>query len=122
MKLTFITRKSTKKIKPQEVPLFLRLRDESVDIWQKTAIVVAPEKWDQKTESLKSRMVLNKQERDEFAEELFNLKKFVSQRPSSSETLLSTGIHSTQARICSKNGRVKRGWTTSATYVSSRER
>ena len=80
MKLTFITRKSTKKIKPQEVPLFLRLRDESVDIWQKTAIKVAPEKWDQKTESLKSRMVLNKQERDDFADELFNLKKFVSQR------------------------------------------
>ena len=80
MKLTFITRKSTKKIQPQEVPLYVRLRDESIDIWQKTSVMVSPGKWDQKTESLKSRMVLNKKEKEDFDEELFNLRKFINQK------------------------------------------
>ena len=80
MKLTFITRKSTKKVQPQEVPLYVRLRDESIDIWQKTSVMVSPGKWDQKTESLKSRMVLNKKEKEDFDEELFNLRKFINQK------------------------------------------
>ena len=46
MKLTFFLRIRAKKKKLQEVPVYVRLRDESVDILQKTFLMVAPEKWD----------------------------------------------------------------------------
>ena len=66
MKLTFFIRLRAKKVKQLEVPVYVRLRDESMDIWQKTFIMVAPEKWDPKTENLKTRIVIPAKEREEF--------------------------------------------------------
>ena len=58
MKLTFFLRIRAKKKKLQEVPVYVRLRDEGVDILQKTFLMVAPEKWDPKTEDLKAKVVM----------------------------------------------------------------
>ena len=67
MKLTFFLRIRAKKRKQQEVPVYVRLRDDSIDILQKTFIMVAPEKWDPKTEDLKAKVVMPLEEREKFS-------------------------------------------------------
>ena len=60
MKLKIFIRPSTKKVKPREVPIYVRLRDDVVDLWQKTNIMVSPDLWDAKMEDLKERVVMPK--------------------------------------------------------------
>lgn len=79
MKLTFFIRLRAKKVKQLEVPVYVRLRDESMDIWQKTFIMVAPEKWDPKTENLKTRIVIPAKEREEFSDQIHDLRKYIRQ-------------------------------------------
>ena len=79
MKLTFFIRLRAKKVKQLEVPIYVRLRDESMDIWQKTFIMVAPEKWDPKTENLKTRIVIPAKEREEFSDQIHDLRKYIRQ-------------------------------------------
>ena len=79
MKITFFVRLRAKKVKQLEVPIYVRLRDESMDIWQKTFIMVAPEKWDPKTEDLKTRMVIPAKEREEFSDQIHDLRKYIRQ-------------------------------------------
>lgn len=77
MKVKFFTRPSTKKIKPQEVPIYVRLRDDVIDLWQKTGIMVAPDQWDQKREDLKERIVISKDDRAKFSDNLHELRKYI---------------------------------------------
>jgi site-specific recombinase XerD len=77
MKVKFFTRPSTKKIKPQEVPIYVRLRDDVIDLWQKTGIMVAPDQWDQKREDLKERIVISKEDRAKFSDNLHELRKYI---------------------------------------------
>ena len=79
MKLTFFLRIRAKKRKQQEVPVYVRLRDDSIDILQKTFIMVAPEKWDPKTEDLKAKVVMPLSEREEFSDQIHNLRKYIRQ-------------------------------------------
>lgn len=77
MKVKFFTRPSTKKIKPQEVPIYVRLRDDVIDLWQKTGILVAPDQWDPKREDLKERIVILKEDRAKFSDNLHELRKYI---------------------------------------------
>ena len=77
MKVKFFTRPSTKKIKPQEVQIYVRLRDDVIDLWQKTGIMVAPDQWDQKREDLKERIVISKDDRAKFSDNLHELRKYI---------------------------------------------
>lgn len=77
MKVKFFTRTSTKKIKPQEVQIYVRLRDDVIDLWQKTGIMVAPDQWDQKREDLKERIVISKDDRAKFSDNLHELRKYI---------------------------------------------
>ena len=79
MKLKFFIRPSTKKEKPREVPIYVRLRDDVVDLWQKTTIVVSPDLWDAKREDLKKRVVMPKEEREKFSDNLHELRKHIRQ-------------------------------------------
>ena len=79
MKLSFLTRTSAKKLKQQTVPIYVRLRDDAVDIWQRTPLTVVPEYWDPKTEDLKARIVIPNKEREEFSDQLHDLKKYIRQ-------------------------------------------
>lgn len=75
--MKFFTRPSTKKIKPQEVQIYVRLRDDVIDLWQKTGIMVAPDQWDQKREDLKERIVISKDDRAKFSDNLHELRKYI---------------------------------------------
>lgn len=77
MKVKFFTRPSTKKIKPQEVPIYVRLRDDVIDLWQKSGITVAPDQWDPKREDLKERIVISKEDRAKFSDNLHELRKYI---------------------------------------------
>lgn len=77
MKVKFFIRPSTKKVKPQEVPIYVRLREGVVDLWQKTTIMVAPDQWDQKREDLKERIVIPKEQREKFSDNLHELRKYI---------------------------------------------
>lgn len=77
MKVKFFTRPSTKKIKPKEVQIYVRLRDDVIDLWQKTGIMVAPDQWDQKREDLKERIVISKDDRAKFSDNLHELRKYI---------------------------------------------
>lgn len=77
MKLKFFIRPSTKKVKPREVPIYVRLRDDVVDLWQKTNIMVSPDLWDAKREDLKERVVMPKETREAFSDNLHDLRKFI---------------------------------------------
>ena len=79
MKLTFFLRIRAKKRKQQEVPVYVRLRDDSIDILQKTFIMVAPEKWDPKTEDLKAKVVMPLEEREKFSDLIHDLRKYIRQ-------------------------------------------
>ena len=79
MKLTFFLRIRAKKRKQQEVPVYVRLRDDSVDILQKTFLMVAPERWDPKTENLKTKVVMPLAEREKFSDQIHNLRKYIRQ-------------------------------------------
>ena len=79
MKLTFFLRIRAKKRKQQEVPVYVRLRDDSIDILQKTFLMVAPEKWDPKTEDLKAKVVMPLDEREKFSDQIHNLRKYIRQ-------------------------------------------
>ena len=79
MKLKFFIRPSTKKEKPREVPVYVRLRDDVVDLWQKTTIMVSPDLWDAKREDLKERVVMPKEEREKFSDNLHELRKHIRQ-------------------------------------------
>ena len=79
MKLKFFIRTSTKKEKPQEVPVYVRLRDDVVDLWQKTNVMVSPDLWDPKREDLKERVVMPKDEREKFSDNLHELRKYIRQ-------------------------------------------
>ena len=79
MKLKFFIRPSTKKEKPREVPIYVRLRDDVVDLWQKTNVMVSPDLWDAKREDLKERVVMSKEEREKFSDNLHELRKFIRQ-------------------------------------------
>ena len=79
MKLTFFLRIRAKKRKQQEVPVYVRLRDDSIDILQKTFIMVAPEKWDPKTEDLKAKVVMPLEEREKFSDQIHELRKYIRQ-------------------------------------------
>jgi len=79
MKLTFFLRIRAKKKKLQEVPVYVRLRDEGVDILQKTFLMVAPEKWDPKTEDLKAKVVMPLAEREKFSDQIHDLRKYIRQ-------------------------------------------
>lgn len=75
--MKFFIRPSTKKIKPQEVQIYVRLRDDVIDLWQKTGIMVAPDQWDQKREDLKERIVISKDDRAKFSDNLHELRKYI---------------------------------------------
>ena len=79
MKLKFFIRTSTKKEKPREVPIYVRLRDDVVDLWQKTNVMVSPDLWDPKREDLKERVVIPKDVRDKFSDNLHELRKYIRQ-------------------------------------------
>ena len=79
MKLKFFIRTSTKKEKPREVPIYVRLRDDVVDLWQKTNVIVSPDLWDPKREDLKERVVIPKDVRDKFSDNLHELRKYIRQ-------------------------------------------
>lgn len=79
MKLTFFLRIRAKKRKQQEVPVYVRLRDDRIDILQKTFLMVAPERWDPKTEDLKTKVVMPLAEREEFSDKIHNLRKYIRQ-------------------------------------------
>ena len=79
MKLKFFIRTSTKKEKPQEVPVYVRLRDDVMDLWQKTNVMVSPDLWDPKREDLKERVVMPKDEREKFSDNLHELRKYIRQ-------------------------------------------
>ena len=79
MKLKFFIRTSTKKEKPREVPIYVRLRDDVVDLWQKTNVMVSPDLWDPKREDLKERVVIPKDVRDKFSDNLNELRKYIRQ-------------------------------------------
>ena len=79
MKLKFFIRTSIKKEKPQEVPVYVRLRDDVVDLWQKTNVMVSPDLWDPKREDLKERVVIPKDVRDKFSDNLHELRKYIRQ-------------------------------------------
>ena len=79
MKLTFFLRIRAKKRKQQEVPVYVRLRDDSVDILQKTFLMVAPERWDPKTENLKTKVVMPLAEREKFSDQIHDLRKYIRQ-------------------------------------------
>ena len=79
MKLKFFIRTSTKKEKPREVPVYVRLRDDVVDLWQKTSVMVSPDLWDPKREDLKERVVISKDVRDKFSDNLHELRKYIRQ-------------------------------------------
>ena len=79
MKLTFFLRIRAKKKKLQEVPVYVRLRDENVDILQKTFLMVAPERWDPKTEDLKAKVVIPLAEREKFSDNIHELRKHIRQ-------------------------------------------
>ena len=79
MKLKFFIRTSTKKEKPREVPVYVRLRDDVVDLWQKTNVMVSPDLWDPKREDLKERVVISKDVRDKFSDNLHELRKYIRQ-------------------------------------------
>lgn len=80
MKVKFFVRKSAKKVKPKSVPVYVRVRDDVMDLWQKTTIVVAPDAWDNKEERLKSRIVMDEQERFRFNSEIEEMRKFITER------------------------------------------
>lgn len=79
MKLSFLTRTNAKKLKQQKVPIYVRLRDDSVDIWQRTSLTVTPEHWDPKTEDLKTRIVIPNKDREEFSDQIHELRKYIRQ-------------------------------------------
>ena len=57
----------------------MRLRDDSVDILQKTFLMVAPERWDPKTENLKTKVVMPLAEREKFSDQIHDLRKYIRQ-------------------------------------------
>ena len=79
MKLKFFIRPSTKKETPREVQIYVRLRDDVVDLWQKTNVMVSPDLWDAKREDLKERVVMPKGEREKFSDNLHELRKHIRQ-------------------------------------------
>ena len=79
MKLTFFLRMRAKKRKQQEVPVYVRLRDDRIDVLQKTFLMVAPDRWDPKTEDLKAKVVMPLAEREEFSDQIHNLRKYIRQ-------------------------------------------
>ena len=79
MKLKFFIRTSTKKEKPKEVSVYVRLRDDVVDLWQRTSIMVSPDLWDPKREDLKERVVMPKDVREKFSDNLHELRKYIRQ-------------------------------------------
>ena len=79
MKLKFFIRTSTKKEKSKEVSVYVRLRDDVVDLWQRTSIMVSPDLWDPKREDLKERVVMPKDVREKFSDNLHELRKYIRQ-------------------------------------------
>ena len=79
MKLKFFIRPSTKKETPREVQIYVRLRDDVVDLWQKTNVMVSPDLWDAKREDLKERVVMPKGEREKFSDQIHDLRKYIRQ-------------------------------------------
>ena len=77
--MTFFLRMRAKKRKQQEVPVYVRLRDDRIDVLQKTFLMVAPDRWDPKTEDLKAKVVMPLAEREEFSDQIHNLRKYIRQ-------------------------------------------
>ena len=80
MVIRFMIRSSARKVKPKEVPVYVRVRDDVIDIWQRTAILVEPEKWDPKEEKIRSRVVMNEQDRADFNNSINNLRVFITKK------------------------------------------
>lgn len=80
MVIRFMIRSNARKVKPKEVPVYVRVRDDVIDIWQRTAILVEPEKWDPKEEKIRSRVVMNEQDRADFNNSINNLRVFITKK------------------------------------------
>lgn len=80
MVIRFLIRSSARKAKHKEVPVYVRVRDDVIDSWQRTSILVDPEKWDSKEEKIRSRVVMNEQDRADFNNSISNLRVFITKK------------------------------------------